>query len=60
VSCGGGSLSLTEYSEEVAALITPVDSRLDALAAEIAEAPPNVAAAQGYFDARVAGWFGFV
>ena len=56
VSCGGGSLSLTEYSEEVAALITRVDNRLDALAAEIAAAPPNVAAAQAYFDARVAGY----
>lgn len=56
VSCGGDSLSLTEYSEEVGALITSVDSRLDAHADELASAAPDLTAAQAYFDDRVDGY----
>lgn len=54
-ACGGGSLSLTEYSEEVAALLTRVDARLDAHAEQLYASPPDVAATQAFVDDIVVG-----
>ena len=54
-ACGGGSLSLSEYSEEVAELLRRVDSRLDAQAEQLLASPPDVAATQALVDDIVAG-----
>lgn len=56
VGCGGGSLSLSEYSHEVDALLTKVDSRLDEHAAELFAAPLDVALTRVYLADRVAGY----
>jgi hypothetical protein len=55
-ACGGASLSLSEYSDEVATLIIRVDGRLDAHAERLAAGPPSVEATQAFFDDRVAGY----
>ena len=54
-ACGGGSLSLSEYSDEVAELLRRVDSRLDAHAEQLLASPPDVAATQALVDDIVAG-----
>lgn len=55
-ACGGGSLTLSEYSDQVATLLVRVDTRLDAHAARVAAAPPNVQSTQAFFDDRVVGY----
>ena len=55
-ACGSDELSLAEYSEEVASLITRVDSRMDAEFAEVKSAPPDLEVAQAYFASRVDGY----
>jgi hypothetical protein len=55
-ACGGGSLSLSEYSDSVATLIARVDGRLDAHAERLAAAQPDVEATQAFFDDRVVGY----
>lgn len=55
-ACGRGALSLPEYSHEVDVLLATVDSRLDAHAAELATAPPDVERTRVYLADRVAGY----
>lgn len=54
--CGGGSLTLSEYSTEVASRVETLDSSLDAKAEEYLSGPPSVEGAQEYLAARVAGY----
>lgn len=55
-ACGGGSLTLSEYSTEVAAVIEALDSRLDAHAQEYFAGPQTVAEAREYVRVRVEGY----
>jgi hypothetical protein len=55
-ACGGGSLSLSEYSDEGAALFRRVDARLDAHAEQLLASPPDVAATQAFLDEMVVGY----
>ncbi len=55
-ACGGGTLSLSEYSNNVDEVLTKVDSRLDAHAAELFAGAPNVERTRAYLADRVAGY----
>lgn len=55
-ACGGGTMSLSEYSSEVAALVETLDSRLDAEAAEYFAGPPSADGLRAYLAVRVAGY----
>ncbi len=55
-ACGDGSLTLTEYSDEVSSLIIETDSRLDAKAEAYFAGDPNVEDAREYLEVRVAGY----
>lgn len=55
-ACGGGTMSLSEYSSEVAALVETLDSRLDAEGAEYFSGPPSVDGLRAYLAVRVAGY----
>lgn len=55
-ACGGGTMSLSEYSSEVAELVDTLDSRLDAEAAEYFSEPPSVDGLRSYLAVRVAGY----
>jgi hypothetical protein len=52
-ACGGGGLSLAEYSEEVEVLVAEVGSRVDDLDAERESRPFTVASEKQYWEARV-------
>jgi hypothetical protein len=54
--CGGGPLSLSEYSSEVTALIETLDGRLDAEAEEYFSQPPSIEGLQAYLEIRVDGY----
>jgi len=56
VACSGDSLTMSEYSDEVAGLIQRVDGRLDAHAEELFSGDPSVEATHAYLDDRVAGY----
>ncbi len=56
LACGADTLSLSEYSDRVATVITRVDGRLDAHAERLAAAAPDVEATQAFFEDRVAGY----
>jgi hypothetical protein len=49
-------MTLSEYSNEAAALIERVDSRLDERHAQFVTAPPSVEGTQAYLADRVAGY----
>ena len=49
-------MTLSEYSNEAAALIERVDSRLDERHAQFVAAPPSVEGTQAYLAERVAGY----
>jgi hypothetical protein len=53
-ACGGGGLSLTEYAEEVEALVADVGRRVDDLDAGRESRPVTVESEKQYWDARVA------
>lgn len=55
VACGG-TLTLSEYSNEVAALVEALDSRLDAEAGEYFSGPPSVEGLREYLAIRVDGY----
>lgn len=55
-ACGGGSLTLTEYASETAALIKRVDSRLDAHADELFSSPASLEDTLAFLEDRVAGY----
>ncbi len=59
-ACGGGTQTLSEYSEEVSNLILTLDFELDTKAAEYFEIAPDVEGAKEYFRARVDGYSGIV
>jgi hypothetical protein len=56
VACGGGRLTLSEYSSEVTALVETLDSRLDAEAEEYFSGPPSVEGLREYLAIRVDGY----
>lgn len=53
-ACGGSSMSLTEYAEEVEAIVARVGSNLDRLDAERSSGAATVASEQRYWEGRVA------
>lgn len=55
-ACGADSLTLSEYSSEIAELINGVDGRLDAHADELFSSPASVEATRAYLEDRVAGY----
>ena len=55
-ACGSDTMSLSEYSSEVAELVKTLDSRLDAEAAEYFSEPPSVDGLRAYLAVRVAGY----
>jgi hypothetical protein len=60
VACGGSSLTLAGYADEADLLVTRVDSRLDAEAAEFFSQAPTVEGTRLYLASRVAGYTEFV
>ena len=55
-ACGGGSLTLSAYSSEVATLVETLDSRLDAEAEAYFSGPASVEGARDYVRIRVDGY----
>jgi hypothetical protein len=53
---GGGTLSLSDYSNEVDELLTKVDGRLDAHAADLFASAPDVERTRAYVADRVSGY----
>lgn len=52
-ACGGGSLTLSEYSAQGTAIVTEMEQRIAALDAELESQPESVESAVGYWDGRL-------
>ena len=59
-ACGGKSLTLTEYSEQVADLIVGMDARVDAHAEELFSGTPTLDSTRAYLAVRVDEYEGLV
>ena len=55
-ACGGGPLTKQEYTDEVATVLSRVDTRLQASADELLANPDDMNATRAYLDDRVEGY----